>query len=277
MADAPVSARVQALTQLARAVGLQRRFAEAHTILDEVAALLEAPDSPCEAGPLATCALAKIRYPLERGRIHNSAGEKAPARACFQQAWEAARAAEEDGLAVDAAHMLAIAAESPSEAIRWNERALALAEASEDEQARRWQASLLNNLGWARHDGGDYEAALRLFKRALTERQNRAADRETRIARWCVARCLRSLGRVEAALAQQRDLLVEGEAAGEAVGFTLEEIAECLLALGRGAAARPYFARAYEALSEDAWLAAEEGERLERLKRLGEGRRADEG
>ena len=167
--------------------------------------------------------------------------------------------------------MLAIAAASPAETIRWNERALELAEASEDERAQRWQASLLNNLGWARHDGGDYEAALSLFERALTERQKRGSDRETRIARWCVARCLRSLGRLEAALAQQRALLAEGKAAGEAVGFTQEEIGECLLALGRGEAARPYFARAYAALSGDAWLVAEEDARLARLRRLGGG------
>lgn len=239
---------------------MQRRFEEAQAILDEAEAML------AEAGPLAA-----IRYHLERGRVHNSAGAKAPARGCFQQAWEAARASGADGFAVDAAHMLAIAAASPEETIRWNERALALAQASEDARAQRWQASLLNNLGWARHDGGDYEAALILFERALVERQKRSADRETRIARWCVARCLRSLGRLEAALAQQRALLAEGEAAGEAVGFTLEEIGECLLALGRGEAARPYFARAYAALSGGAWLVAEEGERLARLRRLGEG------
>ena len=237
---------------------MQRRFDEAHAILDEVEAQLAG------SGPLAA-----IRYHLERGRVHNSSGNKAPARESFQQAWEAARAAGEDGFAVDAAHMLAIAAASPAETIRWNERALELAEASEDEQAQRWQSSLLNNLGWARHDGGDYEAALILFERAVTERQKRGADRETRVARWCVARCLRSLGRLEAALAQQRALLAEGEAADEAVGFTLEEIGECLLALGRGEAARPYFAQAYAALSGDAWLVAEEGERLARLRRLG--------
>ena len=205
-----MSARAQTLTQLARAVGLQRRFEEAHAILDEAAALLD------QAGPLAAGPLAEIRYRLERGRLHNSSGEKAPARGCFQQAWEAARAAGEDGFAVDAeavdtAHMLAIAAATPAETIRWNERALALAGASDDERAQRWQASLLNNLGWARHDGGEYEAALALFERALAERQKRRQHRETRVARWCVARCLRSLGRVDEALAQQRALLAEGK------------------------------------------------------------------
>ena len=257
---AGASALAHTLTQLARAVGMQRRFDEAHAILDEAAALLGA------AG-----ALVQIRYLLERGRVHNSAGEKAAAIDNFQRAWAAARAAAEDDYAVDAAHMLAIAAETQEATIRWNERALELAEASEDARARAWRASLLNNLGWARHDTGEYTAALGLFERALAEQQKRDQKRETRIARWCVARCLRSLGRLEEALAQQRELLTEEEALGEAAGFTQEEIGECTLALGRGEEARPLFAQAYAALSGDAWLVAEEGERLARLRRLGGG------
>ena len=103
---------------MARAVGLQRRFDEARALLDEAVLLLP------EAG-----AVAVIRYQLESGRVHNSAGETAKAREFFQQAWEMARAVAEDGraadaAAVDAAHMLAIAAESQDETIRWNERAL---------------------------------------------------------------------------------------------------------------------------------------------------------
>ena len=217
---------------MARAVGLQRRFDEARALLDEAVLLLP------EAG-----AVAVIRYQLESGRVHNSAGDSAAAIPHFKRAWKAARAAAEDGYAVDAAHMLAIAAETGEETLAWNERALELAEASEDERARRWRAALLNNLGWARHDGGDYEAALSLFERALferalAERQKHGPNRETRIARWCVARCLRSLGRLEEALAQQHELLAEEVAAGEAAGFTWEEIGECLLALGRDAEAR---------------------------------------
>ena len=51
--------------------------------------------------------------------------------------------------------------------------------------------------------------------------------------RWCVARCLRSLGRTEEALAEQRALAAELEAIGESDEFVTQEIAECLRALGR--------------------------------------------
>jgi len=80
---------------------------------------------------------------------------------------------------------------------------------------------------------------------------------------------LRSLGRVEEALTLQQELLREFEALGEQDGYVYEELAECLAALGRDDEARPYFARAYEALSRDPWLADSEPARLERLRTLG--------
>jgi hypothetical protein len=52
-------------------------------------------------------------------------------------------------------------------------------------------------------------------------------------------------------------------------GFVFEEIGECLLLLNRAEEARRYFAKAYEILSQDAWLAEKEPERLARLKSLG--------
>ena len=84
-----------------------------------------------------------------------------------------------------------------------------------------------------------------------------------------MGRTLRSLGRAEEALALQRTLLAEWEAAGEAGPYVLEEIAECLLALGRSDEARPFFARAHTELSKDDWLVKNEPGRLRRLAELG--------
>ena len=53
-------------------------------------------------------------------------------------------------------------------------------------------------------------------------------------------------------------------------GYVTEEIAECLLTLGRNDEARPVFARAYAELSADDELQSREPERLERLRVLGE-------
>jgi tetratricopeptide (TPR) repeat protein len=194
----------------------------------------------------------------------NSSGRRDETRPHFIQAWETARAAGLDGLAVDAAHMLGIV-EPPDEAVQWNETALTLAEASDDPDARRWRGSLCNNLGWTHHGRGDHATALDYFERALEHRIAAGKPKDVRIARWCLARCLRSLDRVEAALDMQRDL--EPDAGDD--GFVPEEIGECLLALDRAEEARVYFARAHALLSAEAGLAEAEPERLARLTRLG--------
>ena len=123
-------------------------------------------------------------------------------------------------------------------------------------------------MGWARHEAGDYDEALSLFQVALEERRREGTANQVRIARWCVARCLRSLGRLEQALAEQQALAAELEAEGDVDGYVDEELGECLLALGRSDEARPYFSHAYAELSGNSEIRANEPERLERLRSL---------
>jgi tetratricopeptide (TPR) repeat protein len=247
----------ETLTQVARAQGLQRRFDDARRSLAEAASALGPED-----------ARGRIRVLLERGRVERFEQHDGLGHAAFLDAWEQARKAGEDGLAVDAAHMLGIV-EPTDVAWTWNERAMELARSSPDPAARRWIGSVASNMGWARHDAGDDDDAIELFELARDEwladgRRNRA-----RIARWSIARCLRSRGDVEAALAAQQALLAELDELGKTDGYVFEEIGECLLSLGRIGDARPFFARAYAALSTDVGLRADEPERLERLHSLG--------
>jgi tetratricopeptide (TPR) repeat protein len=205
----------------------------------------------------------------------NSAGQIERARPFFLDAWQVATAAQEDGYAVDAAHMLGIV--EPGElGFAWNRKALALAQASDDPRARRWQGSLYNNLGWTYHDAGDYDQALEMFESAVAAWEADRQRERVPSARWAVARTLRSLGRVQAALAQQQALLVEIERTGKPDGYVQEELGECLLALGQAVEARPHFARAWALLSQDAWLAEAEPARLERLHTLSAADRVDE-
>jgi tetratricopeptide (TPR) repeat protein len=248
--------QVELMTQIARAEGLQRKFEQAHATLNTARAIQH--DRP---RPL-------VRHMLERGRVFNSAGQVEHAQQMFEQAWDAATHSREDFYAIDAAHMLALVA-SNDEQLEWNLKALALAEASEQPRAKRWFGSLRNNIGRTYHDRGHYAQALDMFEQALRAREETGDARQIRIARWCVARALRSLGRVEEALEMQRRLSDEFGAAGETDGYVHEERAECLRALGRHDEARAQFALAYAALSQDAWLAESEPERIARLKELG--------
>ncbi|MBV9786781.1 MAG: tetratricopeptide repeat protein [Chloroflexi bacterium] len=250
------SRRAELLTQIARAQGLQRRFEAAHATLDEVEPLLTSDH-----------ARPTIRYLLERGRVFNSSRQPEQASSLFRQAWEQARAAGQDFYAIDAAHMLAIS-EPPEHQLEWNLQALRLAEATSEPRGRGWRGSLYNNIGWTYHDQERYVEALECFEKALLCRQEAGDQSTIRIARWCVARCLRSLGRVSEALAILRELEAEHAAVGGSDGYVYEELAECL-ALNQDPAAQAYFALAYAQLSADPWLAEAEPARLERLRLLG--------
>jgi len=249
----------EARTQLARAFGLQGRFEVGHGVLDRVDTDHPADDR------------IRVRARLERGRIWRSSGDVAASVAPFEGAWELARMLGDDGLAVDAAHMLAIVDAPPGEAT-WHELALELADTSLEPAARRWRGSLWNNIGWARFAAGDLDGALAAFETALGARREQRQPGESRVAEWCVARCVRALGRPAEALAVQERLAEETAAAGDPEsGFGAEEIGECLLDLGREEEARPYLARAAELLGVDAWLAEHEPDRIARLRRLGRG------
>jgi tetratricopeptide (TPR) repeat protein len=247
----------QLLTQIARAEGLQMKFDDAAKTLDEAESLLTDEMN-----------VARVRLLLERGRVLNSSKRREESVPLFRAAWDRAREARADGFAVDAAHMLGIV-EPGDKSVEWNRTAIGYAEASQDPKARAWLGSLYNNLGWTYHDRGEYATALDLFRKALAAREAEGKKPQIRIAHWCIARTLRSLGRTDEALAIQERLLAELTAEGGVDGYVEEEIAECLLALGREGEARPHFAAAYRSLSQDEWLKRDEPDRLERLRRLG--------
>lgn len=234
-------------TQVARALGLQKKYEDAHAVLDEL------PPVEGTATRWETYAL------LERGRTLRSSGKPQEARPLFDRATETPF----DDLRIDAIHMQAIVAE-PSEALELNEKAVREAHASADPYTRLWLGSLLNNTAWTHHDLGNFSRALELFQDALAFREEKGDEGSIRIAKWSVGRCLRSLGRLEEALNIQLDLA----RSGEEDGYVSEELGECLLALGRAEEARPHFATAYNVLAIDSWLAENEPDRISRLRQL---------
>ena len=134
-------------TQIARTESLRRRFAAAHAALDAVEGSLDGAPSHV-----------RVRYLLERGRTFNSAGAPERAVPLFAQALSLAECNDDAFYAVDAAHMLGIAA-PPGARLDWNLKALAMSEGAAAPRVRRWLAPLYNNIGQAYIARGDAAGA----------------------------------------------------------------------------------------------------------------------
>jgi tetratricopeptide (TPR) repeat protein len=158
---------------------------------------------------------------------------------------------------------------TPENAIDINRRALLLAETSADERTKLWAGSLYNNLGWGYFDMGRYEEALSVFLKALEWRMQKNQPAETFMAKWCVARTLRALNKLEEALKIQLALLEEMIETDKVDGYVYEELAEIHL-LKNDEVYKMYFNMAWHELKEDVWLSSHEQERLNRIKKLSE-------
>jgi tetratricopeptide (TPR) repeat protein len=184
-------------SQIARAQGLLGDFASADATLDTVG---QGSDHP----PVILALLSLERGRIVRTRALKSAGDSSAALPHFTLAFDRSAHHPADPvltyLAVDAAHMVALASPDEPTQLDWTNKALGLARASTFPLVQRWQGSLLNNLGWIHHDAGRFEQALATFREAEQFRRLGTDARALHIARWCVARALRSLGQHAEAL-----------------------------------------------------------------------------
>lgn len=167
-------------TQLARALGLQDRFAEAEAVLDDVAAVTGGTH------------IVGVRIALERGRVRNSSGHPESAAALFAHAASAAAACGAVFLHVDALHMLAIV--EPDRAAHWTAEALRVLDADEDPRTQRWRVSLHNNAGWMLFDAGDLEGARREFLVAREDAIRWGTKQQVEWADEALAECDAALG-----------------------------------------------------------------------------------
>lgn len=256
--DAGLDYRLQLQTQIARALGLQRRYTDALNLLDQVAAHL--PPEPCTA---------RVRYQLERGRIFAQTFEFSRAMSYLQAALLQADRLKQGVYAVEAAQLLSQVAPE-RERLGWQLEALRLAEKSPDQQMLVLTDALYTQIGTAYQQKGEPARALEMFEKSLAWNQAHHTGEGELQAEWRIGRSLRALGEIKTALARQKALLARREKQHLAPdGQVYEEIGECLLSLGKPEQASPYFARAWELLSADAGLSRRETGRLERLRALG--------
>jgi tetratricopeptide (TPR) repeat protein len=125
-----------------------------------------------------------------------------------------------DGLSIDAIHMLAFVDTSPADQLKWAQSALAVVESSTQPAAKRWEASIRNNLGYALHQLNRYDEALIQFNAAVALREQGTNAEATRAAHWMVAWTLRALGRSDEALRLER----ECDDAGQPDPYVFEEL-----------------------------------------------------
>ncbi len=238
LATAQGDDRLILVTQIARSQGMRRDFEGARRTLAGIEREVAA------AGPEA-----RVRHALELGRTWVSAAHpkdaltpaaREQARGAYRQALATAREASLDGLAVDTLHMLAFVDDAPADALRWTQQALDLSLASTQPAARRWEASLRNNLGMALHEQKRYDEALAQFRAAVAVRERGSDAGATRVAHWMVAWTLRSMGRLDEALDIQLRLERECDAAGQPDAYVYEELAALYTARGDAERARHY-------------------------------------
>lgn len=157
----------------------------------------------------------------------------------------------------------------PIKALEWNHRAIKFCEQNDSKSVKSWLGPLYNNTGWTYHDAGEFEKALELFQKNQ-ELSMRANAQSYHVARWSVARCLRSLEKYDEALKIQKSLEAELAKAQRVDGYVFEEIAELLITQEKSEEAKLYFMKAYKDLSKDQWLMKNVAPRMQRMKKLSE-------
>jgi len=225
-------------TQIARTYGLRKEFSKARDILKAISKEVSA------AGPEA-----RARYSLEIGRTYASAAHppdlqtpesKTLARESFESAVFIAKSDHLDDLTIDAIHMLAFVDTSPIDQVKWGQEALAVSMASSKPEAKKWEASIRNNMGYALHQLGRFDEALVHFKQAVVLRERSKDAESTRVAYWMVAWTLRALGRMDEALEIQLRLERECDAAKAPDRYVYEELEILYRARGDETRARQY-------------------------------------
>ena len=217
-------------TQIARTYGIRADFSQAQQILAEIEPQIQNASSE-----------AQVYYYLELGRSYSSATHppesqtdevKELARSAFMRAAELGQKAQLDGLAVDALHMMTFVDTAPEEQVEWNRKAIDLMRSSSQPEAKKWEGSLHNNMGYALYLLERYQDALAEFDLALAARERDGDPARIRIAHWMIAWTYRALGRLDEALEIQLRLEKEWDEAGEPDPYVFEELELLYQALG---------------------------------------------
>jgi tetratricopeptide (TPR) repeat protein len=155
-----------------------------------------------------------------------------------------------DDLAIDAIHMLAFVDTDPLDQLKWGQAALTIVEASTQPAAKKWEASLRNNIGYALYQLRRYDEVLAQFKQSVVLREEQMDAEATRTAYWMVAWTLRVLNWLDETLEIQLRLEQECAQASVPDPFVYEELGNLYQAMGDDARAGQYAEKRKQALEQ---------------------------
>jgi tetratricopeptide (TPR) repeat protein len=235
--DGNRAAEVEALAQVARCHSVQGKLEEGRPWLDR-AEKLGSPDEP----------QGWSRLLGVRGIFQREAGDKAKAKATFEEMHRYCVEKKLDRRAIDAIHHIAIVVpleEQPS----WALKGIAAAERLKDDGSL---AMLWNNLGLTYEELKKYEPMLEAYLKASEYHHKSGGPLQKMIADWAVGHGCRLAGKLEEAETWLRKTLPAAEASKdpEWIGWCRKDLGETLVARGEKAAGRELLLQARQSLLE---------------------------
>ncbi|MFZ5980569.1 MAG: tetratricopeptide repeat protein [Candidatus Zixiibacteriota bacterium] len=235
------SVEVEALAQIARMNLLLDRRDEG------LGALKKAGERASTSDPMGWS-----RYLGVKGRFEWQDGDLKAARQTFDDMYVFCQTNGLYSRAVDAAHMIAIVAESPDEQIEWGRRGIEAAEAGDYEN---WLGPLWNNLAATYYDIERYDSALECYLKAREYHWRFSGETAKLFADYHVGMTYRYLGQFDEAGRWLRPVLAWAERIENhgAMGQALEDLGEIDIARGRKADGLAMLKRAREEYKKEGY------------------------
>jgi len=225
---------VEALAQLARLTLTKGDSEQGEDWLDKARERADESDS-----------LGWSRFLGVEGRFAWKAGNIQAARETFEQMFEYCSIKLLWGRAVDAAHMVAIVAESREDQIKWSHIGIEMAEAHGSNQ---WLGPLWNNLAGVYYDNKQYDSCLACYQKARDYHWQFSSEIKKLFADYHVGMVYRLKGELENAVSWLRPVLAWAERLENhsAIGQACEDLGEIELARGNSSLGISFLKRARE-------------------------------
>ena len=187
-----------------------------------------------------------------KGRFEWQDNDLAAARKTFDQMYTYCTTNALWSRAVDAAHMIAIVAETPKDQIMWNYKGIEAAEKTDQEQ---WLGPLWNNLGTIYYDQGQNDSALTCFLKAREYHWRHSGETGKLFADYHVGMTYRKLGQFEEAGKWLRPVLAWAERLNDhsAIGQACEDLGEVYIGLGKKSDGLKLLKRARDEYKREHW------------------------